>query len=146
LLADGREADDDLRLVALALQGQHHALAPLGVDDVVADADAELLGAVAGRAAPGAAARAHRAAPGPQRGLDHAVPGGAGPAARAGAVPAAVAAVAAVGAAAAAGPALLDRLHEVGGDLVEEAAGRVVLRAAVERPAPRVGQVEALLG
>src|SRR3546814_3212590 len=50
LLADPREADDDLRLVALTLHLEHHALAELGVHDVVADLDPERLGAVLGRA------------------------------------------------------------------------------------------------
>src|SRR3546814_19326001 len=49
-LADPREADDDLRLVALTLHLEHHALAELGVHDVVADLDPERLGAVLGRA------------------------------------------------------------------------------------------------
>ena len=40
LLADAGEADHDLGLVALALDLEDHALAPLGVDDVVADLQA----------------------------------------------------------------------------------------------------------
>src|SRR5690606_28152779 len=99
------------------------------------------------------AALAGRALPGPQCGLDHPVAvGAAAPAPRAVARAAAVAtsagvvAAGAVGATAPAGPTLLDGLDEVLGDLVEEAAGRVVLRAAVEGAAPGVAQVEPLLG
>jgi hypothetical protein len=40
----------------------------------------------------------------------------------------------------------LDVVDEPVGDLVEEAAGRVVLRTTEQRPAPGVGQVEALPG
>src|SRR5690606_2066155 len=54
---------------------------------------------------------------------------------------------AAVGAAAAAGTAVpLDVVHELGRDLVEEPAGRVVLRAAEQRAAPGVGEVEPATG
>src|SRR5690554_5306482 len=150
LLADGGEADHDLGLVALAVEAEHHALPEAGVDDVVAHLDAELLGAVAGRTGAGAAL-AGGSPPGPQGGLDHAIAVGAaapapGPVASAAVAAARVVAAGAVGAPAPAGPALLDGLHEVLGDLVEEAAGRVVLGAAVEGAAPRVAEVEAVLG
>src|SRR5690606_499839 len=90
-----------------------------------------------------------------ERPLDDAVtPGGdpqrpvaARPRAAARPVGAPAPAATAVGAAAAAGPAVtLDVAHQVGRDLVEEPAGRVVLGAAEQRAAPRVGEVQPAAG
>src|SRR5688572_25147502 len=133
LLTHIGEADDRLRLVARPDEIEDDAVAEGAVADVVADLEAERLGTRATGAGR------------PERGLDHALAVGVdavAPVVAAAAPPSAPA----VRAAAPARPALLDRLHQLGRDLVEEAARRVVLRAAVERAAPRVREVEALLG
>src|SRR5205807_6196981 len=107
---------DALGLVALADHLDHHALAPLAVHHVVPYPQSQLL-------SPRGARR--RGAPAPQGGLDDA---GAPALGQPGLAPA------------------FDHRREVLGDLLEEAAGRVVLRRAEQRPAPRVGELEPLAG
>src|SRR5690606_21788109 len=134
LLADVAEADQGLGLVAAAAQLEDHALAEGRVPHVVTDLEPQALGPAALRP------------PGLERPLDDAVAAGRHPqrpVAGAGGRPP----PAAVPAAPAAGPAVpLDVAHELGRDLVEEPAGRVVLRAAEQRAAPGVGEVEAAPG
>src|SRR4051812_43185905 len=117
------EADDGLGLVALADDVEDHTLAELLVGDVVADVEAELLGAAAAGRGRRPAAAARR-----DSGRDHRVAVGAEAAPRA-AAPAARLAL---------------RLDQLLRDLGEEAARRVVVGRAEQLPAPRVAEVEPL--
>src|SRR5439155_11232999 len=113
LVAHTGEAHDGLGLVVAAEQLEHDALAPLAVDDVVADSQPEPL-------APTRAGRRHP--PRPFGGLHDA-----------GTTALTHAALAA-----------LHQGGEVLGDLLEEAAGRVVLGRAEQHPAPCVREMQAL--
>src|SRR5581483_6192806 len=117
LLAGVAEADESLGLVALALEADDHALAELGVGDVVADPEAELLGA----GGPGHGASGAGGAD--DAGAELTLPGGAPT-----------------------GMPATRQLDQLLRDLAQEPAGRVVLRRAEQVPAPGVAQVQPLPG
>src|SRR5262249_21019823 len=110
LLADAREADDGLGLVAVALDEEDDALAELGVPDVVADAQTHGLGTRVGGPATGVDGGVDDAL---ATGVAHAL----GPRLPA---RAAAPAVGAVRRTARRAPAVAEVLDQFGGDLVEE--------------------------
>src|SRR5207248_11531727 len=116
LLANADEAHDALDFVTLANDLEHHAFAPFAVHHIVPYPQPEVL-------SPRRAGR--RAASTPQGRFDDA---GAAPLGQPGLTTA------------------LDHAREVLGDLVQEAARRVVLGGPEQRAAPRVGQVQPLAG
>src|SRR5689334_6470390 len=126
LLTHVAEAHHRLRLVALADEVEDHTFTELLVQDVVADAQPELLGA----------ARARRRARAPHRAATTAAGALAAQRRRHDRV--------AVTTEAAPLTLLAERVHELLGDLGEEPARRVVVGRAEEAAAPRMAQVQAL--